>query len=421
MHAWIADLLPLRRSLTGPGVRKTLAYMQRLLPGLETHEIASGTKAFDWTVPDEWTLRDAWVEDEIGTRIIDVADHGLHVLGYSEPVDQWMDLDDLQANLHSLPDQPDAIPYVTSYYQRRWGFCLSQKQRDSLAPGRYRAVIDADLKPGVMNYADLVMPGREDREILFSTYICHPQMANNELSGIAVSMALARWLSTQKRRFTYRFVFVPETIGAVIYLSRNIIHMRKHTHAGFVVTCVGDDRTYSFMPSRLGNTVADRAALSVLQSSGHSFDCYSFLDRGSDERQYCSPLVDLPVVSIMRSKYGTYPEYHTSLDNLDLVTPSGLQGSFRILQACIRTLEANAVYAPVVPCEPQLGKRGLYPTLSTKEARPKARAMMNFLAYCEGKADLLQISETTGESIERCIELAQRLSDAGVIRRSSWA
>jgi aminopeptidase-like protein len=419
MYGWIADLFPMKRSLSGPGVRKTLTYMKGLLPDLECHEIASGSKVFDWTVPDEWTLRDAYIENESGERVVDLADHGLHVLGYSEPVDQWMDLDELQQHLYSLPDQPEAIPYVTSYYERRWGFCLSQRQRDALVPGKYRAVVDADLQPGVINYADLVLPGSEDREIIFSTYLCHPQMANNELSGVAVAMALARWLAGRDRRFTYRFIFVPETIGAIIYLNRHLEHLKQKVHAGFVVTCVGDDRTYSFMPSRVGGTVADQVALSVLEAFVPKFDRYSFLERGSDERQFCSPMVDLPVVSIMRSKYGRYPEYHTSLDNLDFVTPSGLEGAYSVLQACVRALEANAIYEPVFPCEPQLGKRGLYPTLSTKESRQKVRAMMNFLAYCDGQTSLFGISEIIGETIERCTELAHSLSEAGVIRLKS--
>ncbi len=421
MYGWVADLLPVKRSLSGPGVRETLNYIKEILPDLECHEIASGSKAFDWTVPYEWTLRDAFVENEAGKRVIDLADHGLHILGYSEPVDRWMDLEELSTHLYSIPDQPNAIPYMTSYYERRWGFCLSQRHRETLAPGRYRAVVDADLSPGVINYADLILPGREDREVVFSTYLCHPQMASNELSGIAVTMALAHWLVDRERRFTYRFIFVPETIGAIIYLSKHLTHLKQRVHAGFVVTCVGDDRTYSFMPSRTGGTVADRVALGVLKAFVPKFDHYSFLERGSDERQFCSPMVDLPVVSIMRSKYGNYPEYHTSLDNLDFVSANGLAGAYSVYQACIRALEANAIYEPVFPCEPQLGKHGLYPTLSTKESRQKVRAMMNFLAYCDGKTDLFEISEIIGENIEKCLESVQTLSEANVIRLKTHA
>ncbi|HXP76393.1 MAG TPA: DUF4910 domain-containing protein [Stellaceae bacterium] len=422
MYEWARDLFPVCRSITGAGTRATLAYIRERLPGLRIESIASGAKAFDWTVPDEWNIRDAALFDEAGRRLIDFRASNLHVVGYSEPVDLWLDLEALQPHLYSLPEQPDAIPYITSYYKRRWGFCLTDRQRRALKPGRYRAMIDSSLAPGVLSYGECILPGASSREVLLSSYVCHPSMGNNELSGPVVTLAIARWLaSLPERRYSYRIVFIPETIGSIVYLSRNLETMRKRTVAGFVVTCAGDERAYSFMPSRTGETLADRVALHVMRQLPEGFKRYSFLERGSDERQYCSPLADLPVASIMRSKYGTYPEYHTSLDDLSLITQAGLEGSFRVLRDCLTVLEANRHWRAVVPCEPQLGPRGLYPTLSTRESGLQVRDMMNLLAYADGKSDLLQIAETIGVPALRVAEIAKTLAAASLLEDVSPA
>lgn len=421
MYVWAEELFPICRSLTGPGVRETLDYLQGILPSLEIHAVPSGTRAFDWTVPDEWCIRDAYIENKAGKRIVDFADNNLHVVGYSAPVNRFLSLEELDKHLHSLPDQPQAIPYVTSYYRRTWGFCLTDDLRRSLPDGEYRVVIDSELKPGVLNYGELLIKGESSDEILLSTYICHPSMANNELSGPVVTAAIARWLgSLEKVRYTYRVVFIPETIGSIVYLSRHHEHLKKHVKAGYVVTCIGDERAYSFLPSRMGSTLADCAAEYVLDRYVDSYDRYTYLDRGSDERQYCSPNIDLPVCSVMRSKYGTYPEYHTSLDDLSLISPDGLQGGFNVIKKIIKVLESNYYYKGNITCEPQLGKHGLYPTISVKNSSEydEANVILDLLAYADGCHDLLQISKIIKEDFFVVHDVAEKLMTHGIIDKA---
>lgn len=416
MHQWATDLFPICRSITGDGVRQTLDYIGRLVPEMTVHEVPSGTQAFDWTVPMEWNIRGAYIEDESGRRIVDFARSNLHVVGYSTPVNEWMTLAELQPRLHSIPEQPDAIPYVTSYYAPRWGFCLPHSLRESLAEGRYHVVIDSTVAPGSLTYGEALFPGHDEHEILLSTYVCHPSMANNELSGPVVATALARWVASRpSRHFGFRIVFIPETIGSIVYISRHLAELRRRTIAGYVLSCIGDDRAYSLLHSRAGNTVSDRAAKLVLSRIDPDHAEYSYLDRGSDERQYCSPGVDLPVASIMRTRYQSYPEYHTSLDDLTLVTPSGLEGGFEAVRRTLELIEHNRTYRATYPCEPQLGKRGLYPTLSTRGAGNAVRAMTNLLAYADGTRDLIDIAMLTGIGAEEAIENASKLASAGLL------
>ena len=416
MYRWASDLFPICRSLTGEGVRETLRYLQKLAPGLQIHEVPTGTKCFDWEIPNEWNIRDAYLVGPDGERVVDFRNNNLHVLGYSVPTDVTLPLDQLQAHLYSSEEQPDAIPYVVSYYKARWGFCLPHRQRQLLKPGNYRAVIDSTLAPGSLTYGDWVLPGETDEEVLLSSYICHPSMANNEISGPVVLTALARWLGAlPKRRYTYRFVLAPETLGAIVYLSRHLDVMKKRVRAGYIVTCVGDDRAYSFLPSRTGDTLADRVARHVLRHHAPGFKEYSFLDRGSDERQYCFPSVDLPVASVMRSKYNTYPEYHTSFDNLDLISAEGLGGGFEIYRKIIAALEANRTYKVATIGEPRLGIHNLYSDLQRKEVSSDAEPILNFLGYCDGGHDLIALADRINIPVEQCFDIGRRLFDAGLI------
>lgn len=414
------ELFPICRSITGNGVRRSLNILKHHLPNLRLFEVPSGTQAFDWTIPEEWNINDAYIIDPNGNKIVDFTKSNLHVVGYSTPVNKTVSLDELQKHLHSIPEQPEAIPYITSYYQKKWGFCLTHKQRQALKPGDYQVYIDSSHTKGYLTYGELILPGESSDEIFLSTYICHPSMANNELSGPAVTTFIAKWLTgLDKHRFTYRIVFIPETIGSIVYLSRNLSVMKENMQAGFNITCIGDDRAHSYLHSRYGNTLADRIVHHVLTHLHPGFKQYSYLDRQSDERQYCSPGVDLPVATVMRTKYGAYPEYHTSLDNLDLISPDGLHGGYEVLKLCIQCLEKNHFYRSIHLCEPQLGKRGLYPTLSTKNSQEIVRDMMNLIAYCDGKNDLLNIAEIINVPMWELLELVEQLCEQKIVEQLS--
>lgn len=416
IHDLASELWPIPRSLTGAGVRETLAILRRELPELTIHEVPTGTACFDWKVPREWNIRDAYITAPDGTKIADFKANNLHVVGYSVPVDTELDLEELQPHLHSLPAQPDAIPYVTSYYEERWGFCVADSVRRKLQPGRYRVRIDSELVDGSLTYGELLLPGKSGREVFLSTYVCHPSMANNELSGPCVTTFLAKWLRGRTDRVHgYRIVFIPETIGSICYLSRNLDALQERVIAGFVVTCVGDERAYSYVPSRGGASLSDRAATHVLRHTDPAFRQYSYLDRGGDERQYCSPGVDLPMATMMRSKYGVFPEYHTSLDDLTFVTPAGLEGGYTALKRAIEVIEANRVPVATMLGEPQLGKRGLYPNLSATGSAVSHRKVLNLLAYADGTRDLLAIADIIGEAFWEIEPICSTLEKHGLL------
>lgn len=405
-------IFPYCRSITGQGVRDTLRDLKEYIEQdgnaqMKIYEIPSGTSVYDWTVPKEWVIYEAYIEDEDGNHIIDMKEHNLHVMGYSTPVDEWVDLSELKKHIFTQTDQPDLIPYVTSYYKERYGFCMSENQLDKLPEGCYHMYIDSELIDGVLNYAEVVIPGETEEEIFFSTYFCHPSMANNECSGPALSAALVRYVaSMEKRKYTYRFIYIPETIGSITYMSTygHLQHMKDHIIAGFNLSCVGDDRNYSIVESRYADTLADRVLKNVLKSyTNNQYSTYSFLKRGSDERQYNAPGIDLPVVCFCRSKFGEYPEYHTSADDMNLVSSEGFQGSYDVMTQVIQALEYNEKYRMTVLGEPQLGKRGLYPTISQKGSYDEVETMVDFIAYADGQHDLIEISDMIGVVIEKLI------------------
>ena len=413
IHKFASSLWHINRSITGIGVRETLSRIKSIIPDIEINEVPSGSKVFDWMVPKEWKVNDAFIISPSGEKICSFKENDLHLVGYSTPIHTKLSLNELQANLYSLPEQPTAIPYITSYYKERWGFCLAQQQRDSLEDGEYEVFIDSELFDGSLTYGELVIKGKTDKEIFISTYICHPSMANNELSGPTVTTFIANWLASRSNnRYSYRFVFIPETIGSITYLSRNKDHLKAKVFAGFNVTCIGDNRDYSYLPSRNGKTISDAVAKHVLKHICPTYKSYKWTDRGSDEGQYCAPGIDLPIASIMRTKYGMYDEYHTSLDDLtNVVTAKGLDGGYNALKSAIEALEQNKFPKVNTFCDPQLGKRGLYPSLSTKSGHNEVRLMMDLITWSDGTKSMLEIAEICDVPIWELYPIVKKLSD----------
>ena len=416
MIQWMKDMWGYPRSLTGHGTRKTLEYLKDINPELNIHSFKSGLKVFDWEIPDEWNIYDAYIEHESGQKFAEFSKNNLHILGYSNACNMEVTLSELLPHIYTQPDQPDVIPYVTSYYEDRWGFCMSENDKQKLPDGKYRVIIDATKGAGSLELADLIINGQSNKEIFFSTYVCHPSMANNELSGPVLASALIQYIKTEypNPQHTYRFVFAPETIGSIIYLSEHIQPLKENVICGFNLSCVGDERAYSYIESRMGNTLAD-SALHAAMIDLDNVKKYSFLDRGSDERQYCAPGVDLPFCGFCRTKYEEFPEYHTSADNFDVVTSEGLEGSFNVMKSIIDAFEMKLYPKIVVKCEPQLGKRGLRPTISQKGHNDNANMRADFIAYSDGKHSLFDISIKIKRKLSKVISEALILKQNNLI------
>ena len=396
MRALIARLYRICRSITGNGLRETLAILQEKIP-LEIREVATGSKVFDWTIPQEWNIRDAYIKDLNGNRLVDFQQSNLHIVSYSTPIDQRIAFSELRDHLFTSPDHPDWIPYRTSYYNETWGFCLSENQLAQFDPAAdYDVCIDSSLSDGSLTYGEYFIPGETTEEILLSCHICHPSLADDNLSGIAMSVAIADHLAASRtpRRYSYRFVFVPGSIGAITWLARNEDRIAQIRH-GLVLTCVGDAAPLTYKRSRQANAEVDRAFTHILQHSGEPHQIVPFTPYGYDERQYCSPGVNLAVGCMMRSVHGTFPEYHTSADNLDFIRPASLADSFTKCLQVFDLLEANLTYRNNSPKgEPQLGKRGLYQGLGAGAAkRQHELALLWVLNLSDGSQSLLDIAE----------------------------
>jgi len=416
MHNFIADLYPICRSITGEGVRETLRRIQKRIP-LEIHEVASGTKVFDWTVPLEWNVSDAFVKNEAGERVIDFKANNLHLMSYSTPLQKKMRFADLKPHLFSLPDHPNWIPYRTSYYQENWGFCLGHKNLEQLADGEYEVVIDSSLQPGSLTYGECYLPGESSDEVLISCHVCHPSLCNDNLSGIAVAVQLAQKMAERPKRYSYRFLFIPGTIGSITWLARNEHNIERVKH-GLVLTGLGDAGEITYKRSRQGQADIDRAMVHVLKHAGEPHAIIDFFPFGYDERQFCSPGFNLPVGCLMRTPHGQYPEYHSSADNLDFVKRDSLASSYGRCLEVFELLEHDRTYLNQNPkCEPQLGRRGLYRSIAgQQEKQSKEMAMLWVLNGSDGRQTLLDIADRASLPFENILVAARELEQVGLLK-----
>ncbi len=414
MYQFAAELYPIARSITGDGIRQTLNKIGERIP-LTLTEIPTGTKVFDWTVPREWNIRDAYIKNSSGGRVVDFQQQNLHVMGYSVPVHAMLPLSELREHLFTLPEHPDWIPYRTTYYREDWGFCLSQNQLQQLPDAEYEVCIDSTLEDGCLTWAECFLPGESAEEVLISAHACHPSLANDNLSGLAVATYLARLLSRKKLRYSYRFLFIPGTIGAIAWLARNCEATKRVRH-GLVLTCVGDSGGFHYKKSRRGDAEIDRAAAHVLKHCGEPSEVLDFSPYGYDERQYCSPGFNLPVGCLMRSVWGTFPEYHTSADNLDFIRPEQLARSLRLCSSILNVLENNRTYRNQNPyCEPQLGKRNLYRSTGGNSIGEEINARLWILNLSDGDHSLLDIAERSGLPFSTIYDAAKLLIEGELL------
>lgn len=410
-----ADIFPICRSITGNGVRETLRHLGRHI-ALETHEVPSGTPAFDWRVPKEWNIRDAFIKNRAGERVVDFRASNLHVVSYSTPIHGFFRLEELKAHISTLPDQPDLIPYRTCYYKEDWGFCMAHNRLQALPDDVYEVLIDSSLEHGSMTYGEYFHRGETSEEILFSAHICHPSLANDNCSGLALLTYLAKHLSALRTRYSYRFIFAPGTIGAIVWLSRNEHRVSRIAH-GLVVSCLGDAGGPTYKMSRRGDATIDRAMAHVLRHASASPQIAAFYPYGYDERQYCSPGFNLPVGLFQRSRFATFPEYHTSGDNLDLIRPEHLAASYRMIATLVEVLENDTYMQNMAPkCEPQLGRRGLYsPVGGSTDGADQAMTLLWVLNLSDGTHSLLDIAERAGLSFAAVHQAARRLEEHGLL------
>jgi aminopeptidase-like protein len=414
-YALVEALYPICRSITGDGIRRSLHMLSDVVP-LKVHEVPTGTPVFDWIVPKEWNIQDAYIKNSTGERVVDFRRNSLHVLNYSVPVRRTLSLAELRQYLFSAPETPDWIPYRTSYYLEAWGFCLSHRQLETLEDGDYEVCIDSTLEPGHLSYGEFRIQGATDAEVLISCHSCHPALCNDNLAAMTVAAQLARALSEAALRYSYRFIWIPGTIGAITWLAQNEGVLRSIKH-GLVLSCLGDAGAFTYKRSRHASADIDRAVEMVLRQSGHPFTIRDFVPYGYDERQYCSPGINLPVGCFMRTPNGEYPQYHTSADDLTLVTPRAMEESMRQLLTIVDTLERNLSYVNLQPkCEPQLGRRGLYRQMGgMRAARNSQMAMLWVLNYSDGSHDLIDIATRSGLSFRDVASAARTLQASGLL------